>query len=171
MDDDGPSIAFHEWHRRRRLKMIAGIVVLGGLIAFFFLTREPGLAGEWYDRDNRPIPNGEGSEPLVLDVDPGEESHCGWGHILFMDLSWPLGSTPGENGELRQYVRDPDGGFEGVEPYVADAQLPPDAYDTGWHRGDWHLWISPSQIDDYIYVVNEDRVERWDRAPSPIYCL
>ena len=54
--------------------------------------------------------------------------------------------------------------------YAWLAQLPPGAYNTGWHRGDWYLWISPSDIDNYVYVVNEDRAERWDRTPRPIYC-
>ena len=165
------SITFYQWHRRRRLKIVATIVGIAGLIAVFFLTRQPGLAGEWYDRNNRPIPNGEGSEPLLLDVYSGEDDHCGWGHILFMDLSWPLGSEPRKRGDLRQYVRDPDGGLAGVERFVEDARLPRDAYNTGWHRGDWYLWISPSQVDDYIYVVNGERVERWDRSPRPIACL
>ncbi len=167
MPKDSPT-TFYEWHRRRQLKIAATVIVLVGLIALFLLTRGPGLEGEWYDRQNRPIPNGEGSEPLVLDVFAGEQSHCGWGHILFMDLSWPLGSTPRKRGDLRQYIRDPDGGFSGVKPFVEDAQLPLDAYNTGWHRGDWYLWISPSDVDDYVYVVNEDRAERWDRAPGPI---
>ncbi len=171
MQDDS-AITFYQRHRPRQLKIAASLVAIAGLIALFYLTREPGVVGQWYDRHNRPIPNGNGSEPLMMDVDPGEQSHCGWGHILFMDLSWPLGSTPGKSGELRQYVRDPDGrNFTGVEQVVVDARLPSDAYDTGWHRGGWHLWVSPSQADDYVYVVNEDRVERWDRSPGPIYCL
>ena len=171
VEGDRQPPTFYEWHRRRQLKIAATVLALAGVIALFVLTRGPGLSGEWYDRQNRPIPNGEGSEPLVLDVFAGEQSHCGWGHILFMELSWPLGSTPGENGELRQYVRDRDPvGFPGVEQFVEDARLPWDAFDTGWHRGEWRLWISPSQIDDYIYVVNEDRVEGWGRAARPIYC-
>lgn len=169
--DAGRPVTFYQWHRRRQLTIVASIALVAGLIAAFFLTRGPGLAGQWYDGQGRPIPNGDGSEPLMMDVHPGEQSHCGWGHILFMELSWPLGSVPKERGDLRQYVRDTDGEFTGENRFAADAKLPTDAYDTGWHRGEWHLWVSPSQVDDYIYVVNEDRVERWGKAPRPIFCI
>ena len=75
---------------------------------------------------------------------------------------------------MRQYIRNPGPDSvsqQGVpETYVPDASLPPDAFDTGLHRGDWYLWISPSQADKYIYVVNGDRAERWTRSHGDTAC-
>ena len=79
--------------------------------------------------------------------------HCGWQSVTFLTY------------RDRQYLGDPQGALEGsgVEvPFEADAELPADATDTGYHRDGRHLWLSADE--SVAYVVDGDGVEAW---PSP----
>ncbi|MDP8955914.1 MAG: hypothetical protein M3N24_03015 [Actinomycetota bacterium] len=160
----------------RRAAVVAAVAVILSVVLLVLLNRRSDFAGQWYDRNDRPVPNGDEGEGLVLDVDTGD-GHCDWENVVFMDLAWPVGSVirGGPNRpNVRQYIRNPGPGHvpqQGLpETYVADASLPTDAFDTGFHRGGWHLWISPSQADRYIYVVSEDRTERWTRSRGYTIC-
>ncbi len=146
------------------------------------VTLLPGLAagtsnveGIWYDPDGAPAPDGSpGAEGTVLVVFPGAD-HCQWGSASFMHVGWPIGTISNDLGGWRQYVRDPDGLFDDGAlhaGYLSDAELPADAADTGYHRGPWQLWVSPSEAEDVIYVVNDETgvVERWGRSTQPILC-
>ncbi len=177
MDEEKRSLTPYGWFRRHKLKFVAVVTILAGLIVLAFATRGPGLEGEWHDRHGRPLPDSsESGEGLVLDVYSGD-AHCDWQNVIFMEIAWPPGSviTGGRNRpNLRQYIRNPGPGRapqEGLPAtYVEDAALPQDAFDTGFHRGGWRLWVSPSQADRYIYVVDGDRVERWTRSERRIGC-
>jgi hypothetical protein len=73
-------------------------------------------------------------------------------------------------GGARQYVRDPNDVLD-VRPPDLDAVLPPDAGYTGYHRGEWQLWVGPTDVDHYAYLVAGDgTVERWSRASGIIAC-
>ena len=132
-----------------------------------------GLEGSWFDASGQPLPDGSppDMDGTVLVVFRGAE-HCRWGSASFMHIHWPVG-IPSD--DWRQYVRDPEGLFDDGAlhiGYLDDTTLPPDATDTGYHRGPWHLWVSPSQAADAIYLANTDtgEVERWGRATPPILC-
>lgn len=147
------------------------------------VTLVPGLSsgssnaveGIWFDHDGSPLPNGStGSEGNTIAVSAGAE-HCGWESATFMHLGWPVGTVATSFDDERQYVRDPRGLFDDGAlhvGYLGDATLPEDATDTGIHRGRWHLWVSPSEADDAVFIVNDESgiVERWGRATPLILC-
>ena len=134
-----------------------------------------GSEGTWFDGNDQPLPNGSPDDAgNVLNVYRGAE-HCQWESVTFMNIGWPVGTLSNAQGDWRQYVRDPQGLFDDGAlhvGYLSDTSLPSDATDTGYHRGAWRLWVSPSQADDAVFVVNADTgaVERWGRATPPILC-
>jgi Immunoglobulin-like domain of bacterial spore germination len=133
------------------------------------------VEGTWFDGDDQPLPDGSvGSVGTAMVVFGGAE-HCQWETASFMHLGWPIGTLATTFDDERQYVRDPRGLFDDGAlhiGYLSDTTLPSDATDTGYHRGPWRLWVSPSQANDAIFVVNVDTgaVERWGRATPPILC-
>jgi hypothetical protein len=135
----------------------------------------PGVEGIWYDDHELSLPNGSpGAEGTVLVVFRGAE-HCQWESASFMHLGWPVGTVANGLEDWRQYVRDPKGLFDDGAlhvGYLGDTSLPADAVDTGYHRGSWHLFVSPSEADDAVYVVNGNAgtVERWGRSTDVILC-
>lgn len=140
-----------------------------------FAAASPSVEGIWYDGNGMPLPNGSpGSEGTAIAVFRGSE-HCQWETATFMHLGWPVGTNATSFDEERQYVRDPESLFDSGALHVgflSDATLPPDAVDTGYRRGPWQLWVSPSQADDAVFVVNRDAgiAERWGRSSQPILC-
>ena len=140
------------------------------------------VTGDWTAPDGSIAPNGtEGDGRLVMHSYEGAE-HCGWTSATFLSLSWPVGTETSGGEHTRQYVRDPQGifGMSFAATRIAgsfdgDATLPDDAADTGYHRGDWQLWIAPNSADRAVYLVNADPaaqgvVERWARAVDVIAC-
>ncbi len=133
---------------------------------------EPGsYIGTWYDVDGNPTYSREGRGwYLELHVIEGPE-HCGWQSAALLRLAWPLGSAS-TGGEMatRLYVRDPDGVLPtaGSAPLDLAATLPEDAAYVGYHRGPWELWVSPSEVDDAVYLVAGEGavIERWPRSPE-----
>lgn len=72
-------------------------------------------------------------------------------------------------------MRDPNNvlgrGFD-VPPPDLHAELPADARSTGYHRGDWQLWVSDTDVDEAVYLVAAGgTVERWPRASTIIGCI
>jgi hypothetical protein len=146
------------------------------------VTLLPGLGagtsnveGVWYDGEGAALPDGSpSSEGTVLFVFRGSKQ-CQWGSATFMHVGWPLGTAANSLGDWRQYVRDPEGLFDDGAlrvGFLSNTALPDDAADTGYHRGSWQLWVSPSQADDAVFVVNETTgaVERWGRSSERIIC-
>ncbi len=135
----------------------------------------PGVEGIWYDEQELPLPDGSpSSEGTVLVVFRGAE-HCQWESASFMHLGWPVGTVANALADWRQYVRDPQGLFDDGALHVgflSDTSLPSDAVDTGYHRGSWHLFVSPSEADDAVFVVNGEAgsTERWGRSSEQILC-
>lgn len=135
------------------------------------------VEGVWSDANDDPVSDGSFSDgPLVLSISEGPD-HCGWTSVTFMSIAWPPGSASGSNGRDRQYLRDPSGVLSEstAGPLAPSATLPGDAAYTGLHRGDWQLWVAPSDADTAVYIVNADPaargvVERWPRVTTPIFC-
>ncbi|MBA3690553.1 MAG: Gmad2 immunoglobulin-like domain-containing protein [Actinobacteria bacterium] len=129
------------------------------------------VEGDWTAPDGTVAPNGLSGAPLVLHTFEGAE-HCGWTSVTFMSMGWPIGTEVASEGDaFRLYIRDPQGvlGTTTSGVFRAHATLPEDAVDTGYHRGDWQLWIAPSDADQAVYVVNADPaargvVERWQHS-------
>ena len=146
------------------------------------VTLLPGLApgtsnveGVWYEDDGAALPDGSpGSVGMVLSVFRGAE-HCQWESATFMHVGWPVGTIANGLEDWRQYVRDPEGLFDDGAlhaGFLSHTTLPPDAEDTGFHRKPWALWVSSSQADNAVFVVNTETgaVERWGRSTHTILC-
>ena len=169
----------------QRATILFGTVEAGTLVWIHQIpvTLEPApgvvpgsFVGTWYDEEGNPTYfKDEQGWHLELHVINGAE-HCGWQSASFLTLAWPLGSDyrGGGKGDARAYVRDPEGVLEGdfavPSPDLA-ASLPDDAEYTGYHRGDWQLWTSPSDVDQVVYLVaGNGAVEQWPRAEQLIAC-
>ena len=114
---------------------------------------------------------GEEVADSVLATYRGAE-HCDWQSAVFLSVGWPLGRSHTTDAGERLYVRDPDGLFPELllAAFDEDSKLPRDARFTGYRRGDAELWLSPSQADRAIFVVQGDDVERWPRARKVFAC-
>jgi hypothetical protein len=121
--------------------------------------------GPWMDGSGRPL------DYHALGVFGG----CSGGEaVAILNLSWPVGSPhPERPGGERQFVRDPGAKQIGrgllESTFDGDATLPADATSTGFHRGDWTLWVTASDQHN-VYAAGRDRVERWPRLHQPIGC-
>src|SRR4051794_20814633 len=135
----------------------------------------PGLRGRWYDSNGTPLPDGmdrAANFPLTMHVLQGAED-CGWQSATFMNLAWPLGSVTHDANGIREYVSDPNGLFSREElsrRYGLRFSLPDDATYTGYHRGEWQLWVSSTHIDEAVYVVGPGAIQAWPRAKHLILC-
>jgi len=138
------------------------------------------VEGPWTDEQGNPLADGtdRGNDyALTIHTLEGAD-HCGWTSVTFLHIAWPLGTTTTDSGETRQYVRDPHEVLAGLmsAPLESETRLPDDAAATGYHRGDWELWVAPSDADEAVYVVNGDpdaggTWERWPRSTEPIGCI
>src|SRR5215208_6731553 len=99
--------------------------------------------GGWFDSQGKPLPRGH---PFVMDVWQGP-THCGWGNLVFLAISWPLGTrVPGafmSNRHTRMFVRLSTTGDLPTTSFASafdgNATLPGGARDTGYQRDGWHL--------------------------------
>jgi hypothetical protein len=131
------------------------------------------VIGPWEDRAGHVLPDGTdrlNDFALVVHVFSGHE-HCGWTSITFMHLAWPPGKRVTSFDHVRQFMRDPNGAYGG--PGLSGsldlrAELPADAQNTGFHQEGWTLWVDPE--GDFVYLVSDNRVERWPRADPPVLC-
>lgn len=130
------------------------------------------LLGVWFDRAGSPVPGVWNDSQATVISPHGYFGECPWEDALFLDVGWPLGTPSVSDGTTRTYVRDPDGVLEDrlATGYDADAVLPDDAIDTGYHRGDWHLWTASSRDDEAIFLVNANIVEMWPLLTSAGEC-
>jgi hypothetical protein len=69
----------------------------------------------------------------------------------------------------QRWYRDPTGQLSarGAHRYSADAELPPDAEATGWHRDGRELWLVPDRSAAYsVSIEDPGDVERWPAAQA-----
>jgi hypothetical protein len=105
-------------------------------------------------------------------------THCGWGRLVFLVISWPLGTkVPGafmSDPKTRMFVRLSTTGDLPASHFAStfdgSAALPANARDTGYHRNGWHLWVVDRAIEWAVWLVHDDRVERWPAATESIAC-
>lgn len=79
-------------------------------------------------------------------------------------LGAPPGSAMGKH-NTAVYVRRPDPAVRSatvVSGYDSNASLPPHAEDSGFRRDGAELWTDPGD-EDFVYLVEGDRVERLPR--------
>ncbi len=107
----------------------------------------------WLDTDGNRVPTS------IISSSQGAE-HCGWETVTYLTF------------QDRTYIGDPNGVMDVpfVGGYDDDAQLPPDAIDTGYHRDDRELWISADGT--VAYLVGDGRTEVWPTPEDPdsIWC-
>lgn len=87
----------------------------------------------------------------------------------------PLGSVKESGRDVSQYIRDPEGvcvhNRDSLRStYGLDAVLPVDAEYSGYMKNGVELWISQSQLDTAIYMVDGSNVGRWPMAEPIILC-
>jgi Immunoglobulin-like domain of bacterial spore germination len=132
------------------------------------------VEGQWFDEAGKALPDGSNGGPFVMSVYEGPD-HCGMTSLSIASLAWPIGTSftrPDEAGiNNRQYIRDPQslGWTSPTAPFDAGDKLPDDASFTGYQRGDWQLWVAPSDQNEAIYMVHGDPAaggtwERWPRG-------
>jgi len=144
-------------------------------IAMARLAFHPGIEGEiltaagpLFDAEGKPIPD---DNPFPTVVFQGS-AFCGYDSVLFFHPPWPLGASTVDLEELR-FVRDATGEWtrsSSATTFDPDSRLPARAYDTGYNRGDWHLWVVDSRITEAVCLVHGDTVERWPAAKRRV-CL
>ena len=105
----------------------------------------------WTDRDGDRVPTS------TLKTFPGP-AHCDWQSTTFMYL------------DDQQYLRDPEHLLtsDTVVPYDGDTELPADAIDTGYRRGNDQLWMAADR--SIAYLVTPDHVEAWPSTKEPVAC-
>jgi hypothetical protein len=125
----------------------------------------PAYPGYRWSRDGREV----GEFELTSIAGP---AHCGWQSATVLFLSWPLGTIATSSDQSRQYIRDPQGVFQGSlrERLDKHATLPPDARATGYRLGQIELFLAPDGADDAVYLVAPGGTERWPRADPMQLC-
>lgn len=150
--------------RDHRLRTNAGLALILALAA---CGSGIGLERSWTNGRGEAV----GSD-LIRSVQ-GPADHCGWSSagFLFIGRGGNLDGVPAEFND--QYVRDPEGLFDGRldADFEADLTLPADAMATGYTNGTLDLWLS-QQDDGAVYVKVADTFERWPRVSGddPILC-
>ena len=100
----------------------------------------------------------------------GDDDHCDWGSATFLFIGRES-DPPGVGAEWRgQYVRDPEGLFDGISGFELHANLPPDAAPAGFSTDTAELWLNAS-TPNAVFVKISEEFERWPRVVGdPIFC-
>lgn len=92
---------------------------------------------------------------------------CEHGRVAVLIIGDPLGAAL-DALNRHEYLRDPGGTARSQgwidRPWRAHDEPPADARATGWSNGNIELWISPSSVEDFVWVKRGDVLERWPRA-------
>jgi hypothetical protein len=51
------------------------------------------------------------------------------------------------------------------------AEMPSGARNTGLNRGRLTLWVSPSTLDQAVFVTDGDTIQRWALTTDPTACV
>ena len=118
--------------------------------------------------------NGREVSAFELETSAGP-AHCGWQSTTFLTIAWPPGRVSETAQHARQYIRDPSGvlGHRSRDLLDIHATLPKDAAPTGYRYGPLEIYLSPSDEDRAIYVVDHRGAERWPRSDptDPVSCI
>jgi hypothetical protein len=130
--------------------------------AFASPPQYPGYA---WERNGHEVPPAE----IVAAAGP---DHCGWQSATFLTIGWPLGTRPETAENARQYIRDPNGVVsQALHAHLGfHATLPADAQPTGYRYRAVQMYTSASDVDQSVYLVAGDDVERWPRSDPMTLC-
>jgi len=106
---------------------------------------------------------------FILLIDAPEQ--CGLPGVQSVTMGNPFGQEMHTELDSMQFVRDP-GHFVEHRTFARfdpSTDLPPEAHFTGLAYDDLELWAA-NDMDEAIYVVRGDTVERWPRAREFIAC-
>jgi hypothetical protein len=108
-------------------------------------------------------------EGWILVDRPGPD-HCGWESARSLNIPETLPFW-GSVHTGSDYWHDPTNVLPPgmlLAPYDGDANLPPDATDSGYRLEDLELWLVPN--GEAAYVVGPDHVELWSVADPTFGC-
>jgi hypothetical protein len=100
--------------------------------------------------------------------------HCGMQSATLMRIGWPLGTVSTNRLDSRQYIRDPQGVITGKplrQRLELNATVPSDGRDTGYRYAAIAIHLSPSDQDEFIYLVGPAGAERWPRSDPMTLCF
>jgi hypothetical protein len=127
----------------------------------------------WRDGTGRALP-GETADGFGVAMFSGAE-HCGWEEVTFLQVAWPPGAVVTSYRDVRQFVRDREGVFDGLDnlrsEHARDVEPPRDAVATGVHTDDVELWTAESDPDGIYLRTRDGSFDRWPRAEPHILCL
>jgi hypothetical protein len=134
------------------------------------------FVGPWTDGSGSAVP-ADNDHGFTVASYRGAE-HCGWESTIFLEVTWPPGSVIDDvvyddsASTPRVFLRDPTGLFADMTRggFVRDAVLPADAKSTSLLRGRWELWTARS-VEGAVFLVSDDRVERWPEASQVPGCI
>jgi hypothetical protein len=131
------------------------------------LQPHPDLVGRWTDASGQELPDGSAEmDHAVVAYTFLASTDCSKRKdTVYLVLAWPVGQivTRDELGAMartRYFVRGTMGeGFQTRGDFDADAELPPNAQDTGFVRQGNRIFVDRSGS---VYVTRPDgRAERW----------
>jgi hypothetical protein len=134
------------------------------------------FVGPWTDGSGSAVP-ADNDHGFTIASYRGAE-HCDWDSVIFLEVAWPPGSViddvvyGGSASTPRVFLRDPEGRLADMTrgEFVPDAALPADAKATSLTRGRWELWTARS-AEGAVFLVSDDRVERWPEASRVPGCI
>ncbi|MBA4181716.1 MAG: hypothetical protein C0506_14095 [Anaerolinea sp.] len=99
-------------------------------------------------------------------------AHCGWEDVRYLVVEADVFSQAGivihgvGSGPTQLYAKAPPGVLRSTStsgPFVSSAALPADSIDTGFRSGDRQLWVSPTEGIEAVFVLKDEKVEKWPR--------
>ncbi len=100
----------------------------------------------------------------VLADRPGPD-HCDYGSVRVIITGDPMGERYTNDGDDIEYVRDPRNRMGLADALDLDSTLPDTAMETGYRSEGEAIWLDP--LDPLsLYLVTDDRVEKWPRVDS-----
>lgn len=103
------------------------------------------------------------------------DDHCGWESTTFLYIGIPFGSIKETGRNSHLYISDPENVFANeadhfLTTYDPDTTLPADAKYTGYIREGVEFWISDTEILSAVYMVDDEKIERWPKADPQLAC-
>lgn len=118
--------------------------------------------------------DGVAVSPEELNTIAGPD-HCQWQAATFLHTGWPPGTVARDASRARQYIRDPKGALfhdrSFQARFIRNVTLPADAKPTGHRLGAIQLFVSPSEQDQWIYLVSPVDIEQWPRSDPMTLCM
>jgi hypothetical protein len=114
----------------------------------------------WTDARGRRVPT------TAVVSSPGPQ-HCNWEAMTFLTVGRHLGGNA-PSGAIYVGNADPEYSDYFAERYRRHTKLAGNAIDTGYHRGDQHLWLSSDR--KRAYVGTHEDVELWPRTTKDLLC-